>query len=122
MTGGDNANNPYVSGTVGGVSTFKVAGMFHFTAWATFTSGPASRRAVGIFKNDVEQARQDNSNQGAWTGQVTHVMPMAIGDTLTIKVFQNSGAVLALGAAPGHGWTAQWVGPDVAYSTAPSWP
>ena len=122
MVGGDAANNPYVSSTTGGVSTFKVAGMYLFTAWATFSSGTASRRIVALMKNSAEQFRQDNSNQGAWTGQVTGIIPMNVGDTFYVSVFQNSGANLALGAVPGHGWTAWRIGPDTAYSTASTWP
>lgn len=130
-TGGDNANNPYLSATsAGGVHTWKLAGMFMFNASCTFApSTAAGRRILTIHKNGVEQRRIDTgllgggaSNVAVTSPQVVHVMPMAVGDTLEIKAWHQTGANLALGANPGHEWQAWRIGPDTAFSTATTWP
>jgi hypothetical protein len=125
MTGGDAANNPYLSSTTAGTSTFKVAGMFMFTCYATFVAvAGTSRRILVLNKNTVEQVRLDTacSPSVPWTGLLTWTMPMIVGDTLSLAVYQNSGAALVLGASPGHGWQCWRIGPDTAYSTASVWP
>lgn len=121
MTGGDAANNVYLSGTSVGTSTFKVAGMYMFNCWCTIGGATAGRRILALNKNGAEVARADNSNAGqAWTGNLTWMMPMGVGDTLNLSAY--SSVATNLGANPGHGWQAWRINPDTAYSTASVWP
>lgn len=90
-----------------GVWTFTTAGMFHIVASVTFSASNAGRRIVLIYKNGNEISRCDvgapnQATTGLSTPQVDAYTPMAVGDTLDIRVYQTSGAALALQTPPNH--------------------
>lgn len=98
-------SNTYISGMSGGVATFIVPGMYVINATVTFAGGTASRRIIRLTKNGTEVRRFDTSvpTQQS-TLYISHMMPMAINDTMTIDCYQQTGGALALANNPGHEW------------------
>lgn len=83
--------------------TCRVPGWYDINASITFggSSATATRRIVGIFKNGVEERRNDISTVSAAGPEVTHKSYLAAGDVIEMRGYQNSGAALLL-SSTGH--------------------
>lgn len=99
----------FISGVPSGVFTFSVAGVYQIIASGTIVTGGGAnpqRRIIGLFKAGVEFQRHDTaasaSGANPVTLQVMYVMRFAAGESFTVQLWQNSGATITMGAAPGH--------------------
>lgn len=75
------------------------AGIFHINAKVTFASNATGHRIAAIYRNGVELQRNDiGCSTGFFTVQVRALKLLAVGDIITVRVLQNSGAALSLAA------------------------
>ena len=114
----------YTSSVSSGVFTFSVAGMYLVVVTVGFAAGAASRRMIRIEKNGANVRTHDYGGGTGTNGmnmEVTHIVPMGVGDTMGVAVYQATGSTLAL--SPQHEWQIQRLSGDTAYSAAGvTWP
>lgn len=82
------------------VLTVQQAGVYLFSATGGFVANATNDRACALFKNGTEQLQSDQGRAPAvyfWGGNVVAVDEMAVGDTIQLKVAQNSGGNLNTG-------------------------
>lgn len=101
--GTSESNNTPYSALTGGVFTMNKAGFYQFSATVTWDQVSGGRRILTLYKNGAEQRRIDISSATSYAViGMNHAMGVVVGDTVEFKVYQNSGAALALQASPGH--------------------
>lgn len=86
-----------------GVFTCQVAGVYSVNAGIYFTSGAAgTRRILAIDKNNARMMRNDASAKATANAAagvaVSSSLPMAVGDTLEVVAYQDSGVSLSTAA------------------------
>lgn len=85
----------------GGISSSTLTithdGTYIINAQAQFASNGTGRRLIGIWINGVDSGIQmDTAAATFWMGRISAVIPLSIGDTVQVMVWQGSGAALAL--------------------------
>lgn len=86
--------------SAGGVHTIDVRGMYDVHASIAFAANVTGRRIIRMLHNGTEIARDErDANAGLTNVEVSRKIEADEGDTITIQVWQNSGAALALQAS-----------------------
>lgn len=82
----------------GGVFTLAEAGTYLTKVYTSFPNAGGARRQCQIRKNGVVgvSTNQSPPTTGVWSAETTEVLDYAAGDTIDVRVFQDSGGALTI--------------------------
>lgn len=91
------------TGIASGALTIEYDGTYLINAGVSFGNNTTGRRVLAIFHGSDELGRVEAAPAApAWTGSVSCLASLTAGDTISVRVFQTSGAGLALINTPAH--------------------
>jgi hypothetical protein len=93
---------PGAGGSPGGTVTILESGLYLINANLGLATSTAGRRVIILKVNETEVRRLDVGSGGVSNLHVSHVLPLAVNDTVNIYAYQTSGGTLALDPSPGH--------------------
>lgn len=80
--------------------TINVSGVYVINFSLFFNGNVTGRRIAMIYKNGAEQRRQDIGSISATCVEVEHITSLAVGNILTFRGYQSSGASLGMAGSP----------------------